>query len=317
MKQIIRRLASSGLAVKMRVKVGCNCVDLVDDGSKRLLLNGYDTIGCSDDVQDESFAALLTDMIAKMFNSGTNKAVVMLDGGSDGVMRSVAKMLGERLGKKSISSEKDPGDRELTISPAEHKVDMAVNPAALATNAGVLANKAASVASAIKFGHDAALMMSRKKLVASMWGAEKIQAILDRAKERVEDARLPWARVSVSADMLAKSASRLQRKMTSDSPDDRSMVANVLIPGINDGYCCLKAAAEAAAVSFVPLVYIDAACKESTTYPATWFFDQDIMDGVSQGYDGVLDFLVQVPAMEAKVVDPLSSVRMRLAGEAR
>lgn len=308
MKQIIRRLASSGLSVNVRAKIGSTCLDLVDDKSKRVLINGYDTLGCRGDMPEESFAALLTDMIAKVFKSGEKKAIVMLDGGSDSIMRSVAKRLSETLGETSVG---DVGNsQDLVVSPAEHKVNSPVNLSALATNAGVLANKVASVASAIKAGHDASLMMSRKKLVASMWGADKIQNILDWTRERVEDQTSPWRQVASSADMLSKSAARLKRKIESEDTDDRSMVANVLIPCINDGYTCLKSASEAAVVSFVPLVYIGSTCKNSTTYPATWFFDQDIMDSVSQGYDGVLDFLVQTPVMEAKVVDPLESVRV-------
>jgi len=313
MKQIIRRVASSGMAVRGRFKVGCDCFDLVDNGNNKLLLNGYETVTCGGaGISTENLAIFLSDMLSRVPSTGSDKIVVTIEGGSDDLMRLVAQHLSAKLGEKSVamSDTGHPGD--LKVSPAKHKVDGTVNFEAVAKNASVLACKISKVASAISSAHDAALMMTRKRLVDTMWGAKAIQSILDSVKQRIDQPVLPWSRVAASADVVAKSASRLLRKISSNDVDDRRMVTNVLIPGINDGYTSLKTAAEMAVMSFVPLVHIDVACKESTTYPATWFFDENIIDGVSQGYNGILDFLVQVPAMEAKVVDPLSSIKMRI-----
>lgn len=311
MKNLIRRVAASGTPVRARVKIGSNCIDLVDDGARKLLLNGYETAVCDGAVQDESYVALVVDMLSKIMSSGVSKVVVMTDGGSDGLIRSVAERLKGKIGKPSVKFESNESEG-LTVSPADHKVDGVVNTEALAKNASVLADKVVKVADAIVSVHDAALMMTRKHLVKSMWGANRIQDILEGVKSRLEDPGLPWSKVASCADVLSKSSLRLRRKMSSEDPEDVRMVTNVLIPNINDGYATLKSASESAAVSFVPLVYIDDICKEATTYPATWFFDETVIDSLSRGYDGVLDFLVQVPVMEAKAIDPLSSIRMKI-----
>jgi len=316
MKHIIRRLAASGLEVKARMKIGCDCVDVVDDGSHRILLNGYDTVSCGDSVDDAAVAEFLADMLGKMIKSGRGKAVVMLGGGSDGIMRQVSGLLNKSLGKGTAALQKLQDD-DLAVAPADHKVEQTINPEAVARNAEILASKVSKLAASIGDGYDAALMMTRKKIVASMWGADKIQAVLDRTKARLEDRTLPWSRVAVSVNMLAKSADRLCRKIGSKESGDRGLVANVLIPSITDGYVTLKAASESAAVSFQPLVHIDSICKTNTTYPSTWFFDQDIIDRIAGSYDSVLGFLMQVPTMEAKVVDPLSSVRMHIMDTVR
>jgi hypothetical protein len=203
------------------------------------------------------------------------------------------------------------------VSPAEFKVDDAVNMGALAKNVEVLASKLSRAAASIDSARDAGLMITRKKLVESMWGATKMQGILDGVRGRLESSTCPWSKVAVSAEVTSKSAERLCRKLSSTDPEDGRMLVNVLIPGINEGYSNIRSVAANAAISLVPLVYIDDASKRNTTYPATWFFDEDIMDGVSQGYDGILNFLLQIPAIESKVIDPLSFVRMRIIDGAK
>lgn len=319
MRNLIRRLAASNLKVQARVKMGCDCVDMVSDGGDRkVLLNGYETVS-DGGAQGDSMAPMLADMLSQVFSGGKGKVIMILDGGSDGVMQDVAARLRKSLGDDKVSLKGIKGDvpENPAVAPAEFKVDDSINMGALGKNVGTLANKLASVAQAIDTARDAATMIFRKRLVESMWGAPKVQSIIDGVRDLMESPSCHWSKVSVSADVVSKSADRLQRKFAARTAGDDSMLANVLIPGISDGYCTIKAAAARAAVSLVPLVYIDDAFQKNTTYPATWFYDQNVLDGVSQGYDGIVKFLVQVPAMESKVVDPLSCVRMRMLDDAR
>jgi len=303
-------MAASSLSVSAHIKVGCDCLNVVkDDADRKLFLNGYETMSDRGD-GDDSFAAVMSDILSKLFKSGKGKVIMMIDGGTGGLMKDVAGRLGKSIGNDKVDL-KD-GNPPKSVEPADFKVATAVNMDALANNIGVLASKIAAVADAIDSARDAGLMITRKRLVQSMWGADKMQRILDGVRVRLENLDYPWSKVAVSSEVMTKSAPRLQRKLSSENSGDDGMVANVLIPGINDGYLNVKRAAEEIAVSIVPLVYIDDAFQRNTTYPATWFFDQDMMDGVSQGYDTVVDFLTQIPKIESKVMDPLSLARMRI-----
>jgi len=311
MKHLIRRMAASGQRVSAHVKVGCDCLNIVDDGSGcRLLLNGHETVS-QDGACDESFGAVVADLLARIFQGGKGKAVVVVDGGSGGLMKAVANRLGKSIGADKVSVKE--GEPKV-VEPAEVKLDGAVNMDALAKNIGVLASKVAAVAASIESARDAALMITRKRLVESMWGAAKMQGILDGVKSRLEDTGRRCSKVGSSAEVIAKSAPRLQRRMSSRTASDDGMSENVLIPGISEGYESIRRAASDTVVSIVPIVYIDDAFQKNTTYPATWFCDQDLMDGVSQGYAGILGFLTQVPTIETKVIDPLSFARMQIVG---
>jgi len=316
MRHLIRRVQASALKIAARVKVGHDDFSIVSDGCpKRCLMDGYDVLPSGEpEMPPESFADVIADLIERASKSDKTKSVLVIGGPTDDVMQRVVERLKESLGKDKVSIkglkglEQDDGRQ---VSPAEFKLASTLNMDALAKNVSVLVGKVASAAAAVSQAHDASLMLTRRRLVTSMWGADKMQTILDGVRKLVEDERIPWSKVEASSEMLAKSSERLQRKLASSDPENGRLVSEVLIPGVNDSYENVKRVASIAAVAVAPLVRIDASFKKNTTYPATWFMSEDMMDGLSQGYDGMLGFLLQVPQMESKVIDPLSFVRMR------
>jgi len=310
MRHLIRKLTASTMEISGQIKVGNDSVNVVSDGPRyHCMLNGYDVVSGD----DGSFTTVVSDLVSRMFKQSKPRSVVVLRGPSEDQMQAVVERLKKELGEGKVSVKGLNGDGAKVVEPAELKLDDALNMDALSHNVGVLADKVATVASAVFQANDAAMMLTRKKIVESMWGAKEMQGILDGVRLKV-DAGSPsmWTGVEVSNDMLSKSSVRLRRKLSSEDPDDGMMMASVLIPGVNDSYSKIKGMVSEAAVSVAPLVYIDDAFHKNTRYPASWFLSEEVMEKLASNYEALLGFMMQVPRIESKVIDPLSFVRMRI-----
>jgi len=315
MRHIVRKIEASALEVTGRIKVGGDSVNVVSDGpSSRCMLNGYDV--ASGDPGDP-FATVVSDLVSKVFRGGRPRTVVVLHGPSEEQMESVVEKLKGSLGEGKVTVRGLKGGGEGVVEPAELKLDDAMNMEALAHNVGVLSERASAVSSAVSMVKDASMMLTRKRLVESMWGSKDMQAILDRVRGRMDGGKFPWSSVEGSSDMLSKSAQRLRRKLSSDDPEDGRMMASVLIPGVSDSYGTIKEMVSEAAVSAAPLVYIDDAFHRNTRYPASWFLSEEVMDKLAGSYDDLIGFMAQIPTIESKVIDPLSFVRMRIIDRGR
>lgn len=315
MRHLVRKLEATALEVTGQIRVGSDSVNVVSDGpGRRCLLNGYDVVSGD---PGESFATVVSDLVGKMFRGGKPRTVVVLRGPSEDQMQTVIERLRKDLGegKVTVKGLRDGGRK--VVEPADLKLDEAMNMEALAHNVGVLAERVSAAAKAVSGAKDASMMLTRKRLVESMWGAAEMQGILDGVRERMDGEKFPWAAVEGSNDMLSKSAQRLRRKLSSDDPEDGRMMASVLIPGVSDSYGTVKEMASEAAVSVAPLVYIDDAFHRATRYPASWFLSEEVMDKLAGNYNELIGFMEQIPRIEAKVIDPLSFVRMRIIDRAK
>ena len=160
---------------------------------------------------------------------------------------------------------------------------------------------------------DGASMLTRGKLVSSMWGAKETQCILDDVREKLVGDNKSWDKIDLYSEMLDKSLARLATKFNTDlievCDEEKRFAAEVLIPQILDSYDKLKDLLIKCIVSLAPLVYIDEVFKEKTTYPAKWFLAEDVMGGLRQDYDTLIKFLTEIPNIELRVIDPLDFIR--------
>lgn len=303
------------MKVAGRIKVGADNVNVVSDGpSNKCLLNGYDV--ASGD-PGEPFATVVSDLVSKVFRGGNPRSVVVLHGPSEDQMGAVIERLKENLGDGKVTVRGMKGDDGKVVEPADMKLDDAMNMEALSHNVGVLADRMSVASGAVSAVKDASMMLTRKRLVESMWGSKDTQSILDHVRDRMDGENFPWSSVESSSDMLSKSAQRLRRKLSSNDLDDGRLMTSVLIPGVSDSYGTIKEMVSEAAVSVAPLVYIDDAFQRNTRYPASWFLSEEVMDKLAGGYDELISFMTQIPIIESKVIDPLSFVRMRVIDRGR
>ena len=101
----------------------------------------------------------------------------------------------------------------------------------------------------------------------------------------------------------------------SASPEEKKVIGEIIIPAITDNYEKLKNIVINTLVEMPTIVYVDDVFKKFTSYPVQFFFDEDLLDHVRQNYEALIKFVLDIPKIEAKVIDPLDFMRMRLSNQ--
>jgi hypothetical protein len=123
-----------------------------------------------------------------------------------------------------------------------------------------------------------------------------------------------WDRVEFFSSIILKSIERLMAKLASDlgkvCAEEKRIVYTILVPNVLDNYEIFKKIAISALLSLSSLIYIDAAFKRVTSYPATWFLSGGMLDDLKQDYQKLLDLMLSMPRLERQVIYPLDVLRM-------
>lgn len=315
MKHLIRKISSSKSKIHAHIKMGDDTINIISKtGSIRFIYNGYELFRC-DKRASEKIVGMFRDISPYLCKEGCGSDVSVLQRPEDAVAleivnTSIPAVFGDK--KVIVGDIPDQGEGiKQTLSPVG-EVSMAQE--CLVKNLGVLAKKITNVCKMLNALYQDSIMMTRKKLVDTMWGAKVMQGIIDSIKsEMCSDPR--WQKIDIYSEMICKSIKRLQVKLSTDLKDvcqeEQRVIAEVLIPNIITNYEALKDLIIKAVMEAGILAHIDADFKKNTSYPANWFFDETMLKGIQQEYEFLLNFLCEIPKIEGRVIDPLDMIRLQ------
>ncbi|MBD3260082.1 MAG: hypothetical protein GF334_00085 [Candidatus Altiarchaeales archaeon] len=327
MKHLIKKVSASRANIITHFKVGDDTLNVVQrDGCIRGVLNGYE-IFSTPHVKEAgtTFGYFLENLLSNLVSNKKPTQVIIFrkspqSDPEKSYMRKVVPDLKHAVGPKKVCLKRMPVDaseiRE-TLLP-DFKVEKTLNYDCMAHNLKVFGKKTASLCGGLTRVKDDAIMLTRKRLVQSMWGSDKVQKILDDIKDDVHsDER--FKKIALYNQVMQKALGRLEYKMKtqkfSSDIEEKRMVSDVLIPTIIENYDNLKGVIGATVGAVTPLVYIDDAFKKHTSYPAKFFLSQELLDALKQDYDGLVRFAVQIPKIEEMVIDPLAFIKLRCLSE--
>ncbi len=212
-----------------------------------------------------------------------------------------------------LDKPKEPRNMEDSLSP-RFNITGTIPPEALKVNLSVFLSKLRDLPKVLQGGIEDSMMLVRKKLVPSMWGAKMTQKFIDNARNKILRDSDSWSKIEFHMDMINKSVLRLLVKLSDNmNEEDRKIVSAILIPNIINNYEALKDTVIKASMALTPLVYIDDVFQKNTSYPASWFFTDDIVKSVKNCYDYLLKFLSEVPIIESKVIYPLDLYKVQIS----
>jgi hypothetical protein len=193
-----------------------------------------------------------------------------------------------------------------------------INAGILSTNMKVLNRKLASTVcvlqSALK--NTNIIVNHRFKAKNSAWGLKSIQKFVDDVKETIDGSDAEIDKTDFYKEMLDRTIGKLALKLGSEvclnSPEEKKIMSQVLIPDILDNYEKTKDLTSKVVLDIVPLVYIGDVFKKNTNYPVNWFISDDIIMNLNEDYKFLIGFMQEIPRIEANAIVPLDIFKDQL-----
>lgn len=234
------------------------------------------------------------------------------------LFENVVASLKETTEERRIIIKPDPVEKRdihPDVAPS-FKVDQAINPQDMCSNVSLLGVKIDKACKSLNDLVHQGVMLSRRQLVTTMWGAKTVQGIIDSMKEEIIEKKVEWDKAEFFKDLMNKAIMRFCYKFNVCSEEicaeEQKVIANLIIPDIIKNYEKLKDMIIKALVILGPLVYIDEAFQKYTNYPASWFFTEEAISDLQEEYENLMKFISIVPKIESKVIDPLDFLRLQM-----
>jgi hypothetical protein len=164
----------------------------------------------------------------------------------------------------------------------------------------------------LKVCHEDASALTSGKLINSMWGAKPMQKILLSLNNEIVN-NCDWERIEFYVNMINKSVEKLLYKMHTDLNsvclEEQKIVNTVLIPNIIDNYYKVKNIISGAVSLLSKLIYIDELFKKNTTYPASWFINNNMLEDLRLDYINLISFMLKIPIFEKEIIHPLDIIK--------
>jgi len=197
-------------------------------------------------------------------------------------------------------------------------IDNAINLKYLCKNLEVFKNKIKSIEDSVRDGVDIVRTLTHIKLVKTMWGSKKLQDIIDTVKDDFSEKTFN-NNLDVSLEMLDKSVDRLIKKFGTDilkiCEEEKKFIVSILIPNIIKNYENLKSLIMKLLSFLSTLVNLEKTFETNIKCPVSWFINNSDITSANDIYKELINFIIQIPAIESKLIDPLDFYRLQLLSE--
>lgn len=320
MKHLLRKIAYNKSKVVGHVQLRDSGLTVLSDTDAiKFVLNGCEILNSGKKTASDAVSCSITASLVKAIKGDDPKKISFYLGdwkeSSDKYVASTIKSIEKVIDKENISVYKKASDKGIVdsslsieqIMPEEICVDK------IQHNLSVLSSKMNKAVHTLQKALDHGKLLCRKKVVPSMWGAKDTQKFINEIKYGIVDNQQLWAQMEILYVTLCKSISRLAAKIDEGIKENSEFIANVIIPDIIKCYEDMKTIIVKAIIILTPLTYIDDIFQKFTTYPANWFFTEEVLDGLQEEYNKLIKFLTNVPVIETKVIYPLDFYKLQIS----
>jgi hypothetical protein len=309
MKNLIKKISSTNSSIINQVKVGSRVFTLVRKGKTlRGILDGSEIVASTVD-------SCFIDKLPKIVFTITED---LLDGDNKGIRfkqnkkEELAKSLSEGL-LSEISEHKVPIKTQNMRSfepiypvydlkdPVKYSSVMAKIPQTI----HILEN----ITKILDIALNDAMVITRRKLIDTMWGANKTQKVIDEIRVELMKLMPESDRLELYFELIRRSVERLKVFHKRQDADSVKVINNILIPDILNNFENIKRFASDLFFVMSPIVHIDEVFVKNTTYPAKFFLPLETIEAVEDEYKLIVEFLNKVPSIEQEVLNPLDFLR--------
>jgi hypothetical protein len=318
MRHLVRQAASARTDVLARVRTASATLDIAArDKNVLAVLNGYEVYRAPQKTADVMGAGyVMRDLIAHLDKVNTGDLTGWYDkvSGCEGFLSKI--MVYPNL--KLLPAMPECSDK-VAYDP-ETGMDLQ----ALSKNLHVLSKKIAGMKNTLYDSHTLVLALTKKDMTIfqekskaedkTMWGSQIMNKRLASMKVAADEA-VETEKIETLSEVTCRSLEKLSAKIAKglmDNTDEQKLASIITIPTITGAFTDLKNMAVKMVVASAGLAYVDEAFKDYTTYPAKFFLDASALEDLKHNYQGLISFLVSVPVIESKVIEPLDFMRLQM-----
>ena len=316
MRQLIKRCSNIGANVIGFIRVGSNTLSLIQKKEEvKGVLNGCEIFKTANlNKVKESVACVLSDLILNLNEKEKPESLIIYKDHWASDVYPTQEIADKIIGnlKKTIKLAVKVRAKEASVAfEPELRIRGKIDTKVLDKNAHVLNRKMANIIgvlqSAIKYAN---IIVNHKfKDKNSAWGLQTIQNHVDDVRGRLNVNASEINKTDFYREMTARMINKFSLKLCSEeclnNPEEKKMISQVIVPEILDNYEKVKDLTSKTIITIAPLVYIDELFKKSTNYPVNWFVDEDVTMNLDEDYRFLIDFLQEIPRIEANAIVPL------------
>lgn len=218
-------------------------------------------------------------------------------------------------GKKFVVKPLDPDSKEINV---KFDLEEATELDDLIERLKNFQNDVKGMVKMLTVSRKDALDVSSGHLVKSMWGAHKMQEIMDSIHDQIQkDAK--WDKSEFYGNMILRSLDRFLHKMASGPysvcPEDKKVMNMVLIPNVIQNFEIFRTIVLSALICLSRLVHIDEDFEAQTSYPADWFINGNMLADLKGDYDKMIRYILRLPEIESRVIYPLDFLKLQFLSE--
>jgi hypothetical protein len=320
MKHILRKISYDKSKIIGHIQVKDSGLTVLSNSSDlRLILNGCEIFSSTEKYASDDVTTTIIASLVNSLKENDKKKLSFYIGdwkeAPDSYLKSAIDSIEKAIDKKNLSIFKKASDQDWIKSSLniEQSLPEEIGVEKIQHNLNVLISKMNHLVRTLQRALDHGKLLCRKKVVPSMWGAKDTQKFINEIKYSILDNQKLWSQMEVLFVTLRKSINRLAAKIEEGLKENCEFIANVIIPDIIKCYEDMKTIVVKAITVLTPLTYIDEIFQKFTTYPANWFFTDEVLDGLQEEYDKLIKFLISIPIIETKVIYPLDFYKLQIS----
>lgn len=323
MKYLIDKTSYTKEDVLGHIRIIGTGLSLIDKkGSLSTFINGSKVFEMNNDTDvDHVLIPVVANLVSNLYYKTPEHITIYKNEwskeSSEDILNKVVESTSKIIGNENISIKtKAKEDRNIVAYVIPSFTATAINPDHLRKNLSVLSNKIDNSNKILQACMDDSQMLTRKKLVNSMWGAKDTQSFLDGVKNKMSNNLENINKIELYKELISKSINRVNSKLSFNvSQEDKNILINVLIPEIMSNFQKLKELFFKSIAIIAPLICANDVFHKNTGYPSNWFMSDDTVDNLKEKYASLINFLTEIPAIDNKVIYPLDFYKMSIEHE--
>jgi hypothetical protein len=326
MKHLIKKYSLNRSTIIGHVQVNDSGISVIaKDNVIRTLVNGCDVFNVPmNNNYIDIVAPVLADIVI-LLKKAEDKTKVLInteDWNTDDEFQA-KELLNRTIGYVSpqidenslVIKKKIPGERNLNqfLSPTS-SISTPITYDVLRQNLEKMCKKLRGVSAVLQEGIDSGMMLTRKKLVNTMWGAKPTQLFLDKSRLKLSENIEKNGKLDFLCDLIEKGLMQLGNKTKDLSKlENKKYICNIIVPDIINNYESIKDIVIKGVGALTPLVYIDEIFQKNTSFPSNWFVSDELMENIKNTYESLIAFLATIPKIESRVIYPLDFYKHQIS----
>lgn len=309
MKNLIKKVSSTNSTIINQVKVGSRVFTLVQkDHTLRGILDGTEIIAsaldsCFIDKLPKIAFAITEDLL-----DGEHKGIKFKQNKGDDFASELSNSILDELEKNNVSIKTKNMRSFEPICPVYDLNEPIEYDSVIEKIPGLL-HSLENITQILELSVNDAMVLTKRKLVSTMWGADKTQVVLDEIRGELLKIAPESDKLNLYYELIRKSAERLKVFHRRSDENSVKVINNILIPDILNNFENVKRFASDLFFIMSPLVHIDEVFIKNTTYPAKFFLSMETIEALEDDYKLIVEFLNKVPSIEQEVLNPLDLLR--------